>query len=73
MDGTLARRFRGGPLEGRVTAKTGSLNQASALVGYLVTKSGRTLSFAAFANDIPGGAPAVKAMDAALELIASQY
>jgi D-alanyl-D-alanine carboxypeptidase/D-alanyl-D-alanine-endopeptidase (penicillin-binding protein 4) len=73
VDGTLARRFRGGPLEGRVTAKTGSLNQASALVGYLVTKSGRTLSFAVFANDVPEGTPAVKAMDAALELIASQY
>lgn len=72
IDGTLARRFRGGPLEGRITAKTGSLNQASALVGYLVTKSGRTLAFAAFANDIPEGAPAVKAMDSALELIASQ-
>jgi len=72
VDGTLARRFRGGPLQGRLFAKTGSLNQTSALVGYMVGKSGRTLAFAAFANDIPEGAGAVKAIDAALELIASE-
>lgn len=72
VDGTLARRFRGGPLQGRLFAKTGSLNQTSALVGYIIAKSGRTLAFAAFANDIPEGAGAVKAIDAALELIASE-
>jgi D-alanyl-D-alanine carboxypeptidase/D-alanyl-D-alanine-endopeptidase (penicillin-binding protein 4) len=72
VDGTLARRFRAGPLQGRLFAKTGSLNQTSALVGYMVAKSGRTLAFAAFANDIPEGAGAVKAIDAALELVASE-
>lgn len=72
VDGTLARRFRGGPLEGRVFAKTGSLNQVSALAGYLVAKSGRTLAFALYANDIPEGAGAVKAMDAALEIVAAE-
>ncbi|HEY0311538.1 MAG TPA: D-alanyl-D-alanine carboxypeptidase/D-alanyl-D-alanine-endopeptidase [Allosphingosinicella sp.] len=72
VDGTLARRFHGGPLQGRLFAKTGSLNQTSALVGYLVAKSGRTLAFAAFANDIPEGAGAVKAIDAALELVAAE-
>ncbi|MBV9930498.1 MAG: D-alanyl-D-alanine carboxypeptidase/D-alanyl-D-alanine-endopeptidase [Alphaproteobacteria bacterium] len=72
VDGTLARRFRGGPLEGRISAKTGTLNQTSALAGYLVARSGRTLTFAAYANDIPQGVGAAKAMDAALELIAAE-
>jgi D-alanyl-D-alanine carboxypeptidase/D-alanyl-D-alanine-endopeptidase (penicillin-binding protein 4) len=72
VDGTLARRFRDGPLRGRIFAKTGTLNQTSALVGYMVAKSGRTLAFAAFANDVPDGADAVGAVDRALELIAAQ-
>jgi D-alanyl-D-alanine carboxypeptidase/D-alanyl-D-alanine-endopeptidase (penicillin-binding protein 4) len=72
IDGTLARRFRGGPLEGRIFAKTGTLNQTSALAGYLVAKSGRTLAFAAYANDVPEGAGATKAMDSAFELIAAE-
>lgn len=72
VDGTLARRFRGGPLEGRIFAKTGTLNQTSGLAGYMLAKSGRTLAFAAYANDVPEGAGAVKAMDSALELIAAE-
>jgi D-alanyl-D-alanine carboxypeptidase/D-alanyl-D-alanine-endopeptidase (penicillin-binding protein 4) len=72
VDGTLARRFRGTPLEGRLFAKTGSLNQTSALVGYMTARSGRTLLFAAFANDVPEGAPAVRAMDSALALVAAE-
>jgi D-alanyl-D-alanine carboxypeptidase/D-alanyl-D-alanine-endopeptidase (penicillin-binding protein 4) len=70
VDGTLARRFQRGPLDGKLFAKTGSLNATSALSGYLIAKSGRTLTFSAFANDIPEGAAASKAVDAALELIA---
>lgn len=72
QDGTLARRFKDGPLEGRVFAKTGSLNATNALSGYLVAKSGRTLLFSAFANDVPEGVAATQAMDAALELIAAE-
>lgn len=70
VDGTLARRFRGTPLEGRLFAKTGSLNATNALSGYLVAKSGRTLTFSAYANDVPEGVAATKAMDEALALIA---
>lgn len=71
VDGTLARRFRGGPLEGRVFAKTGTLYGTNALSGYLLTKSGRTLAFSAFANDVPAGVSGTKIIDGALELIAS--
>jgi D-alanyl-D-alanine carboxypeptidase/D-alanyl-D-alanine-endopeptidase (penicillin-binding protein 4) len=70
VDGTLARRFRGTPLEGRVFAKTGTLNATSALSGYMIAKSGRRLLFSAFANDIPEGVSATSTMDAALVMVA---
>lgn len=72
VDGTLANRFKGGPLERRLFAKTGSLNAASGLAGYMVARSGRTLTFAAYANDMPEGVAASKAIDSALELIAAE-
>lgn len=72
VDGTLARRFRGTALEGRIFAKTGSLNATSALSGYLIARSGRTLTFSFYANDVPDGASATATMDAALVLIAEQ-
>jgi D-alanyl-D-alanine carboxypeptidase/D-alanyl-D-alanine-endopeptidase (penicillin-binding protein 4) len=70
VDGTLARRFKGTPLEGRLFAKTGSLNATSALSGYMIGKSGRTLLFSVYANDVPDGASATAAMDAALAMVA---
>lgn len=72
VDGTLARRFRGTALESRLFAKTGTLNATAALSGYMIARSGRTLIFSSYANDIPDGAAAAEAMDAALILIAEQ-
>jgi serine-type D-Ala-D-Ala carboxypeptidase/endopeptidase (penicillin-binding protein 4) len=72
VDGTLANRFRGSTLERRLFAKTGSLNATNALSGYMLGKSGRVLVFSAFANDVPSGVSATKAIDAALELIAAE-
>ncbi|MET3709540.1 D-alanyl-D-alanine carboxypeptidase/D-alanyl-D-alanine-endopeptidase (penicillin-binding protein 4) [Sphingomonas trueperi] len=72
-DGTLARRFVGTPLAGRLWAKTGTLNAANALAGQMTTASGRTLTFAAYANDMPGGASATAVIDAALVAIAAAY
>jgi D-alanyl-D-alanine carboxypeptidase/D-alanyl-D-alanine-endopeptidase (penicillin-binding protein 4) len=72
VDGTLRNRFKGTVLNGRLTAKTGTLNATNALSGYLTAKSGQTLTFSAFANDAPSDAGALKAMDAALELVASE-
>lgn len=71
-DGTLAARFKGTPLERRLFAKTGSLNAASGLAGYMVSSSGRTLLFAAYANDMPEGVAATKAIDAALAMVAAE-
>lgn len=70
VDGTLARRFKGTILEGRIFAKTGTINATNALAGYMTAKSGKTLTFAAYANDVPSGTSATPAMDAALVAIA---
>ncbi|PZU17480.1 MAG: D-alanyl-D-alanine carboxypeptidase/D-alanyl-D-alanine-endopeptidase [Citromicrobium sp.] len=71
VDGTIARRFRGTALEGKIFAKTGTLNQTNALSGYLIAASGRTLTFSLIANDVPGDVGATGAMDAALVAIAA--
>jgi D-alanyl-D-alanine carboxypeptidase/D-alanyl-D-alanine-endopeptidase (penicillin-binding protein 4) len=72
VDGTLTSRFRGTPLEGRVFAKTGTINATNALSGYLVARSGRTLVFSFFANDVPGGGGVTAKMDEVLNLIAAE-
>jgi serine-type D-Ala-D-Ala carboxypeptidase/endopeptidase (penicillin-binding protein 4) len=66
VDGTIARRFKGTALEGRIFAKTGGLNATSALSGYMIAKSGRELTFSILANDMPAGTRATPTMDAAL-------
>lgn len=71
VDGTLARRFRGTPLEGKLFAKTGTLNATNALSGYMIAASGRTLLFSTFANDVPEGIAATRAVDEALLAIAA--
>lgn len=71
--GTLARRFRGTSLEGKVFAKTGSLHGVNALSGYMTARSGQTLVFAVYANDRPAEAPSIIAeMDANLVRIAEE-
>lgn len=70
VDGTLRNRFRGTSLERRLFAKTGSINATNALSGYMIARSGRTLIFSFFANDVPGGASATATMDAVLNLVA---
>jgi D-alanyl-D-alanine carboxypeptidase/D-alanyl-D-alanine-endopeptidase (penicillin-binding protein 4) len=70
LDGTLSRRFKGTSLEGKVFAKTGTINATNALSGWMTAKSGKTLTFAFYANDVPEGVSGTKAMDAALVLIA---
>ncbi|RYY25459.1 MAG: D-alanyl-D-alanine carboxypeptidase/D-alanyl-D-alanine-endopeptidase [Sphingomonadales bacterium] len=71
VDGTLRNRFKGTALEGKVFAKTGTLNGANALAGYLTAASGKRLIFALYANDMPSDASSTRIMDAALNLVAA--
>ena len=71
VDGTLKRRFVGTPLENNLIAKTGTLNATNALSGTFRGASGRTLTFAFFANDVPEGQSTVPAMEAVLLLVAA--
>jgi D-alanyl-D-alanine carboxypeptidase/D-alanyl-D-alanine-endopeptidase (penicillin-binding protein 4) len=71
VDGTLAKRFAGTPLAGKIYAKTGTLNATNALAGYLIAASGKELTFAIYANDVPEDVAATKLMDRALLAIAA--
>ncbi|HVZ61029.1 MAG TPA: D-alanyl-D-alanine carboxypeptidase/D-alanyl-D-alanine-endopeptidase, partial [Terriglobales bacterium] len=64
VDGTLAVRFRGTPLEGRVFAKTGMLGHINALSGYATTLSGQRIAFSIMANNHNMGShSAIQAVD----------
>lgn len=54
-DGTLARRFHGSPAQGRVRAKTGTLDKVITLAGYIAVDSKQPLAFAILVNDVPAG------------------
>jgi D-alanyl-D-alanine carboxypeptidase/D-alanyl-D-alanine-endopeptidase (penicillin-binding protein 4) len=70
VDGTLANRFTRSPVNGKLFAKTGTLNGVQALSGYLTTASGRTLIVAIYCNHRePGNDAARKAMDKITEAI----
>ncbi len=70
VDGTLRRRFAGTPLQGKVFAKTGTLNATNTLSGYMIAASGRELTFSLLANDVPADSGATGVIDAALAVIA---
>ena len=51
VDGSLADRYRDTPLQGRVHAKTGSLEHVNSLSGYVEMENGHTLAFAVMVNN----------------------
>ena len=53
--GTLAGRFVDSPVEGRLRAKTGSLDGIAALAGYADATSGATVGFAYIVNGLADG------------------
>ena len=51
VDGTIRSRMRGTPAQGNARAKTGTLDKARALSGYVTTANGRLVLFSLLANN----------------------
>jgi D-alanyl-D-alanine carboxypeptidase/D-alanyl-D-alanine-endopeptidase (penicillin-binding protein 4) len=72
VDGTLSGRFKKSDLKGRVWAKTGTLNEATALSGYVTAASGKTLAFSIMVNSRkPGSGVEAQAIEHLVEAIAN--
>jgi D-alanyl-D-alanine carboxypeptidase/D-alanyl-D-alanine-endopeptidase (penicillin-binding protein 4) len=50
VDGTMKKRLRGEPVQGRAHIKTGSLNHVSAMAGYVLDRDGRRWAVALLIN-----------------------
>ncbi len=71
-DGTLRWRFDGSDAVGRLRAKTGTLENVSALSGYVVAVGGERFLFSMMVNDYPGRAgPVIRGLDAMGAAVAS--
>ena len=55
VDGTLANRFKGTAAAGNMRGKTGTIDQVSALSGYVTTAGGEQLVVSLVVNGVPGG------------------
>ena len=66
VDGTLRRRFRSPEMEGRLRMKTGSLQDVSAIAGYVKAASGRTYVAVVILNHAGADLGAGDAVQAAL-------
>lgn len=62
VDGTLQNRFKNTVAAGNVRGKTGTIDQVSALSGYLTTAAGEQLAFSVIVNNLPAGSAAQRAV-----------
>lgn len=63
VDGTLRNRFKGTAGAGNVRGKTGTIDQVSALSGYLTTAGGDPIVFSVVVNGVPDGPTRTKLID----------
>jgi D-alanyl-D-alanine carboxypeptidase/D-alanyl-D-alanine-endopeptidase (penicillin-binding protein 4) len=55
VDGTLANRFKGTAAAGNIRGKTGTIDQVSALSGYMSTVGGEPVVLSLIVNGVPEG------------------
>ena len=60
-DGTLSKRLAGTAAEGKVRAKTGTVDNVRAIAGYVDTASGETLVFSIIANNFTAATSTIDA------------
>jgi serine-type D-Ala-D-Ala carboxypeptidase/endopeptidase (penicillin-binding protein 4) len=70
-NGTLARRFTRTAAEANVRAKTGWIDEARSLSGYLTTAGGRGVVFSVIVNGTTPTSPALNALDSLVAAVAA--
>jgi serine-type D-Ala-D-Ala carboxypeptidase/endopeptidase (penicillin-binding protein 4) len=73
QDGTLALRMRHTAAEGKVVAKSGTMNGISALSGYLTTTSGKLLAFSILIQNYAGTAAAAREVQNRICILLSNF
>ena len=72
VDGSLRRRLKNTPAEGRARLKTGSLRNAVALAGYVPDQRGRSWVMVAFINHEQAGRRGRPVLDAVAAWVAGR-
>ncbi len=71
VDGTLRRRFKNTSALANVRGKTGTIDQVSALSGYVTSKAGERFVFSILTNNIPDSRLRVSTIDEIVVLLAN--
>lgn len=71
VDGTLRNRFKGTVAMDNARGKTGTINQVSALSGYVTSASGERFVFSILVNGVPDAGIRVSTIDEMVVLLAS--
>jgi D-alanyl-D-alanine carboxypeptidase/D-alanyl-D-alanine-endopeptidase (penicillin-binding protein 4) len=71
VDGTLRNRFKGTRGEANVRGKTGTIDQVSALSGYVTTAGGDQLAFSMLVNGVAENRSRVKLIDEVVLMLAN--
>ena len=73
MDGTMRNRLRGTNMSGRMHVKTGSLDEVSAIAGYVYSRSNKTYVVTGIVNhELADRGPGAELMDALLTWVYMQ-
>lgn len=72
-NGTISTLCKGGPGEGRVFAKSGTLNNTKSYAGYIDSKTGKKIAFAIIVNDFNCSSSEIKTKMEVILNILSEY